>query len=235
MASPTTIDSDNEEEECRVCRCPSTPSQPLFEPCLCNGSISKIHQQCLTAWLSHSKKSSCELCKTPFAFTPIYAANAPSVVSALQVLTVHTKLSLSTALPLLLRLTACVITWLILVPIATAYVYRLWMSRGSDFLVRYNLHSVIVRSDRLMLFSPITVNATAITSMTATYTSDITSGIFINLLVLLTFLSLMSFADFLRWNWDLLPDAEGDESDYESGEEEEEEAPGKHMVQARSC
>mgnify|MGYP002386035397 CR=1 FL=1 len=63
-------EEEKEEDLCRVCRCGSTPEQPLFYPCLCKGSIRYIHQDCLLEWLQHSKKTSCELCKHSFKFRP---------------------------------------------------------------------------------------------------------------------------------------------------------------------
>lgn len=39
-----------------------------------------MHQECLIDWLSHSHKSSCELCKTPFRFTKLYDANMPETL-----------------------------------------------------------------------------------------------------------------------------------------------------------
>ncbi|EFI27420.1 RING finger membrane protein [Coprinopsis cinerea okayama7 len=60
---------DGEEPEradtCRICSAPAEPDQPLFHPCKCSGTIRYIHQDCLTTWLAHSKKKSCDVCKHP--------------------------------------------------------------------------------------------------------------------------------------------------------------------------
>ena len=74
MASASDEDDETflEEKECRVCRCPASPTLPLFSPCLCSGSISSIHQPCLEQWLAHSKHDNCELCKFKFRFKPLY-------------------------------------------------------------------------------------------------------------------------------------------------------------------
>lgn len=56
------------------------PDEPLFYPCKCSGSIKYVHQDCLMEWLSHSQKKHCELCKTPFRFTKLYAPNMPKTV-----------------------------------------------------------------------------------------------------------------------------------------------------------
>ncbi|KOS22218.1 ERAD-associated E3 ubiquitin-protein ligase doa10 [Escovopsis weberi] len=62
---------------CRICRGEATPTEPLFYPCKCSGSIKFVHQECLMVWLSHSQKKYCELCKTSFRFTKLYAPDMP--------------------------------------------------------------------------------------------------------------------------------------------------------------
>ena len=42
--------ADEEEQLCRVCRDGPTPDNPLYTPCLCSGSISKVHQVVCDAW-----------------------------------------------------------------------------------------------------------------------------------------------------------------------------------------
>ncbi|KAJ0118365.1 hypothetical protein J7T55_009148 [Diaporthe amygdali] len=72
--------SQAEPDTCRICRGEATPDEPLFYPCKCSGSIKYVHQDCLMEWLSHSQKKHCELCKTPFRFTKLYAPNMPKTV-----------------------------------------------------------------------------------------------------------------------------------------------------------
>ncbi|EQK99509.1 E3 ubiquitin-protein ligase MARCH6 [Ophiocordyceps sinensis CO18] len=62
---------------CRICRSEGTATEPLFYPCKCSGSIKYVHQDCLMEWLSHSQKKYCELCKTSFRFTKLYAPDMP--------------------------------------------------------------------------------------------------------------------------------------------------------------
>ncbi|ORX55663.1 hypothetical protein DM01DRAFT_1024316 [Hesseltinella vesiculosa] len=63
---------------CRVCRSGATIEKPLYHPCKCSGSIRFIHQECLLEWLSHCKKSLCELCNHPFVFGPVYQEDMPT-------------------------------------------------------------------------------------------------------------------------------------------------------------
>lgn len=72
--------SQSDPDTCRICRGEATPDEPLFYPCKCSGSIKYVHQDCLMEWLSHSQKKHCELCKTPFRFTKLYAPNMPKTV-----------------------------------------------------------------------------------------------------------------------------------------------------------
>lgn len=74
--------SQADPDTCRICRGDGTPEEPLFYPCKCSGSIKYVHQDCLMEWLSHSQKKHCELCKTPFRFTKLYAPNMPKTVPA---------------------------------------------------------------------------------------------------------------------------------------------------------
>jgi E3 ubiquitin-protein ligase DOA10 len=62
---------------CRVCRSDDPTLGPLFHPCRCTGSIAHVHQDCLSTWLSHSKKSSCELCGHLFSFEKVYKPGSP--------------------------------------------------------------------------------------------------------------------------------------------------------------
>ncbi|KAK3331588.1 hypothetical protein B0T19DRAFT_413614 [Cercophora scortea] len=70
----------NDPDYCRICRGEGTADEPLFYPCKCSGSIKYVHQDCLMEWLSHSQKKHCELCKTPFRFTKLYAPNMPKAL-----------------------------------------------------------------------------------------------------------------------------------------------------------
>ncbi|KAJ4391670.1 hypothetical protein N0V93_005289 [Gnomoniopsis smithogilvyi] len=72
--------SQTDADTCRICRGEGTTDEPLFYPCKCSGSIKYVHQDCLMEWLSHSQKKHCELCKTPFRFTKLYAPNMPKTV-----------------------------------------------------------------------------------------------------------------------------------------------------------
>src|SRR3954468_19526786 len=73
-------DVNGEPDTCRICRAEAVDGEPLFYPCKCSGSIKFVHQDCLMEWLSHSQKKHCELCKTPFRFTKLYAHDMPKAL-----------------------------------------------------------------------------------------------------------------------------------------------------------
>ncbi|KAJ2917102.1 hypothetical protein MD484_g3273, partial [Candolleomyces efflorescens] len=64
------------EEQGKYPSAPAEPDQPLFHPCKCSGTIRYIHQDCLTTWLAHSKKKTCDVCKHPYSFTKVGESTA---------------------------------------------------------------------------------------------------------------------------------------------------------------
>ena len=51
---------------CRIC---FESEGTLYTPCKCKGSIEYIHEACLLTWIrGNDERSSCELCKEPYAF-----------------------------------------------------------------------------------------------------------------------------------------------------------------------
>ncbi|KNC99656.1 uncharacterized protein SPPG_09243 [Spizellomyces punctatus DAOM BR117] len=119
---------DEEEVEiCRVCRCPSTPDQPLYYPCKCSGSMKYVHQDCLEEWLQHSRKRQCEICNHAFAFTPIYSDRAPERISVWFFLSIVSRRIVSLA-RLYLRVFFAAFVWLIWVPYFTVWVWRIYFN-----------------------------------------------------------------------------------------------------------
>ena len=55
------IFSAEDEDQCRICRSPEEPGNPLRYPCLCRGSIKYVHQDCLRTWLSRRGNNKCEV------------------------------------------------------------------------------------------------------------------------------------------------------------------------------
>jgi len=118
---------DEEEQLCRVCRDGPTSDNPLYTPCLCSGSISKVHQECLLQWLEVSAKTECELCGHTFQMSPLYQDNAPSRLPVSEVM-----LELLKLVPMLLRMVLAGFLWLVLFPILICIAYRQWLFRYDE-------------------------------------------------------------------------------------------------------
>lgn len=121
-----------EEEElvCRVCRCESTVEAPLLQPCRCEGSVGLVHEACLTQWLSFSRKDSCELCKYKYRFTPRYAPGTPERLP-LRTLGSAALLWLGSLWRPLLLYGNATFVWLFVFPLATTWLYRVWLHIGT--------------------------------------------------------------------------------------------------------
>ncbi|VDN97623.1 unnamed protein product [Rodentolepis nana] len=112
---------------CRVCRCEGSPSQPLFYPCLCTGSIKYVHQDCLVQWLQYSKRQACELCNHRFTFKPVYAPHTPPVVP-LRVLFFGILTAFRNIVVRFFHLLAVAFSWLFVVPLTVCRIYRCFFS-----------------------------------------------------------------------------------------------------------
>lgn len=136
-------------------------------------------------WLEHSGKSFCELCGYKFEFKPLYDAGAPEVLPWSELFTTVLRIVCFKWLPFGFRALMVVILWLGVAPWCTSWLYRMWLLRASA-MVNVNF------SER---FDPVHV------------TSDIFSGIILIVCIVFSFLALMSFADFLRFNLDHIDEA----------------------------
>jgi E3 ubiquitin-protein ligase MARCH6 len=147
--------------------------RPLYHPCICSGSIGLTHQDCLQSWLQVQRgDGSCELCKTKFRFAPKYAPNAPAKLSTHAIITGILRRTIAKWLPFTIRSLFAASLWLIVAPLLTAYLYHGWMARPSIVLDRMRSRNTIV--------------------------TDLISGGVVACCIIISFLSLMSFADFLR-------------------------------------
>ncbi|KAK8019028.1 hypothetical protein PG990_004166 [Apiospora arundinis] len=126
----TTSDSVvGDVDTCRICRGEGSPGEPLFYPCKCSGSIKFVHQDCLMEWLSHSQKKHCELCKTPFRFTKLYAPDMPKSLP-FYVFASHMAKYLFRNILVWLRATLVVSVWLGWLPylMRSVWSFLFWIS-----------------------------------------------------------------------------------------------------------
>jgi len=167
-------EEDEDEEECRVCRGPAEEGRPLYTPCRCSGSIGCTHQDCLVSWLEVTRGVKCELCSTQFKFAPKYAEDTPVELPPLEVVTGVLHRAGKKWVPFILRIVLAAALWLCVLPLATAYLYFGWLHRPSSLVTRLKFEHIA---------------------------GDTVSGALVATVIVVSFLSLMSFADFLRIHW----------------------------------
>ncbi|KAI0761783.1 hypothetical protein BD413DRAFT_700194 [Trametes elegans] len=119
-----------EPDTCRICSAPAEPDQPLFHPCKCSGTIRYIHQDCLTEWLAHSKKKTCDVCKYPYSFTKVYSKDMPERLPILLVLRQFSRQFLF-AILFGLRTALVALIWLAALPWATIWTWRMYFAMGN--------------------------------------------------------------------------------------------------------
>ena len=56
---------------CRICFVEDIPKS-LISPCRCDGSMAKVHPNCLVRWLKVRGKHKCEICHTIFKVSRMY-------------------------------------------------------------------------------------------------------------------------------------------------------------------
>lgn len=126
---PSTPAADGVPAICRICRGEATETEPLFYPCKCSGSIKFVHQECLMEWLSHSQKKYCELCKTSFRFTKLYAPDMPQSLPV-HVFLEHMAKYLFRNLLVWLRAVLAVSIWICWLPLfmRAVWSFMFWIS-----------------------------------------------------------------------------------------------------------
>ncbi|PPQ98309.1 hypothetical protein CVT26_013518, partial [Gymnopilus dilepis] len=83
------------------------------------------------AWLAHSNKKKCDLCRHPYAFTKVYAPDMPSSLPPL-LLIKRLLQQLFWALFFVLRSVAVASIWLGVLPLATVWTLRLYFRMGES-------------------------------------------------------------------------------------------------------
>lgn len=58
--------SDDEHVFCRFCYGTKYDDDNLIEPCLCKGSVAKVHRKCLEKWLNRIGSKTCDMCLFEF-------------------------------------------------------------------------------------------------------------------------------------------------------------------------
>ena len=165
---------EDEEFECRVCRDFGDESAPLVSPCLCDGSMKYVHEECLVRWLKLKNSTSCEICSHEFSFTAVYARNTPKKLPVSDICQAFWKL-LATLAPSFARYSYVCILWTVILPLNISWGFMIWERDGFSFASVY---------ERLTLKS---------------IGEDMQQGIFLMVTTTVVVLSLVAFTDFYRW------------------------------------
>ncbi|KAI6044438.1 RING-variant domain-containing protein [Pisolithus marmoratus] len=201
-----------ELDTCRICSAPGEPGQPLFHPCKCSGTIRYIHQDCLTTWLSHSKKKTCDVCKHPYAFRKVYAPDMPEKLPPLLLVR---RLAQQALFGVLFGLRAILITivWLAVLPWITIWTWRLYFTMGESTAWWISGRDQQLSSSSAGLVSLAATNETAslLSNSTALHrlmsrpfwqslSADIFAGQIIASLIVLTFVAVFLLREWISQN-----------------------------------
>ncbi|KAI0369741.1 hypothetical protein BV20DRAFT_1044206 [Pilatotrama ljubarskyi] len=148
-----------EQDTCRICSAPAEPGQPLFHPCKCSGTIRYIHQDCLTEWLAHSKKKTCDVCKYPYSFTKVYSKDMPERLPFFLILRQFSQQLLS-AILFGLRTVLVASIWLAALPWVTIWTWRMYFAMGNH--LAWWISAIKRPEHEPDLFDALPSNATAI-------------------------------------------------------------------------
>ncbi|KAI1796687.1 hypothetical protein LXA43DRAFT_986618 [Ganoderma leucocontextum] len=161
-----------EQDTCRICSAPAEPGQPLFYPCKCSGTIRYIHQDCLTEWLAHSKKKTCDVCKYPYSFTKVYSKDMPE---RLPILLVMQQFSRQIVSAVLFGLRAALVTtvWLAALPWSTIWTWRMYFALGNS--AAWWISAVNRDTSDIEFYPAAVANGTAVNA-TSTNTTDAQPG-----------------------------------------------------------
>ncbi|KAI0682125.1 hypothetical protein C8T65DRAFT_625163 [Cerioporus squamosus] len=206
-----------EQDTCRICSAPAEPDQPLFHPCKCSGTIRYIHQDCLTEWLAHSRKKTCDVCKYPYSFTKVYSKDMPERLPFLLILRQFSQQVVS-AILFGFRAALVATVWLAALPWATIWTWRMYFALGNsaawymsalkrpesdvDFytIPTTNMTAANVTSSQSTDAQPLTLNSILAHPLYKAISSDIFSGQIIASLIVLTFVAIFLLREWISQN-----------------------------------
>jgi hypothetical protein len=150
---------------------------PLSIPLGLNADLSLVLSHChyFFTHLSYPLFKPCQCSGSiGIRFAPQYAENTPERLPASQVQTILFRRAIAWWLPFTIRSLFAASLWLVVAPLVTAYLYHCWIARPTAILERFRWNIFVV---------------------------DLISGAVLAAIIIVSFLSLMSFADFLRFEW----------------------------------
>ncbi|KLO17994.1 hypothetical protein SCHPADRAFT_925510 [Schizopora paradoxa] len=203
-----------EEDTCRICSFPGDSDQPLFHPCKCSGTIRYIHQDCLTTWLAHSKKKTCDVCKYQYTFTKVYSPNMPKHIPFILFIRRFAHQLLWACL-FGLRGVMVAVIWLAFLPYVTVWTWRFYFIMGeniawwindrprpapSSVFSSYYAHSNSTDLDGNDALNSTTLNPVVIYPILKALSSDIFTGQIIASLIVFAFLGVFLLREWIIQN-----------------------------------
>jgi hypothetical protein len=181
-------------------------------------------------WLKHknSGAETCELCGCEYTFKPKFADDAPKALSNFSLTVTLTNRIFMRGIPVLFRLVCVVLSWLLLVPLVTSWVFRVIVHSPLFVPDAFSYQSIKallfnhlfgpkyiegeVDSSSSSNSSSNSTSAAALADMEAMKTfvvNELVCGILVSLLIVASTIILMSFLDFMRFQ--RMQGADGDE------------------------
>ncbi|TFK17884.1 hypothetical protein FA15DRAFT_675738 [Coprinopsis marcescibilis] len=199
-----------EQDTCRICSAPAEPDQPLFHPCKCSGTIRYIHQDCLTTWLAHSKKKTCDVCKHSYSFTKVYAPDMPSRIPPFLLIRRLIQ-QLFFGIFFVLRAIIVAIIWLAVLPWVTIWTWRMYFAMGESTAWWISDRPRPVSNDTYGVFArvkydPIPMKTDTLFDRVTTHplwvmvSADIFTGQIIAALIVLTFVAIFLLREWISQN-----------------------------------
>lgn len=163
-------------------------------------------------WLRHKNSGAevCELCGYKYSFKPRYADDAPSSLGGLSLATVLIKRGFTKGIPLLSRMICVFWSWLVIVPLATSWIFKLIVQSPvmADSWSFKSINAWLVHE--IMIAINLDAEESASYDLVKEYlATELITGIIVTLVILTSAVILMSFLDFMRFQRVL--GAEGDE------------------------
>ena len=118
------MEEDSEEKICRVCRGGEEEGNELYHPCLCKGSISYVHKECLMTWLSYASRTKCELCGFEFKLSPMYAPNTPNTLPMKEMILIALETMIK-SMPSMIHSVLVCVCWIVSIPLSCRFTFRM--------------------------------------------------------------------------------------------------------------
>ncbi|KAI5118672.1 hypothetical protein M0805_003610 [Coniferiporia weirii] len=191
--------SQDELDTCRICSAPGEQDAPLFHPCKCSGTIRYIHQDCLTTWLAHSKKKTCDVCKYQYSFTKVYSPYMPKQIPFILFLRKFAQ-QVFWACVMALRGVMVATIWLAFLPYVTVWTWRFYFIMGENIAWWINDRPLVEERNGTDVSNRTLIGLATSYPVWRALSSDIFTGQIIASLIVLVFLGIFLLREWIMQN-----------------------------------